>query len=95
MTVPAALELARAMRSRRYLRVWALTMLLVGVWHGAAVAAPAAPDHASVLILLPGQPGLQAATAITTFTVPATVLACWKWKHLGLRKTAITGLSQG
>jgi signal transduction histidine kinase len=79
MTVPAALEVARAMRSGRYLRVWSLTMLLVGVWHGAAAAAPAAPDHASVLILLPGQPGLPAATAIAS-GIRAVLLKEWSFR---------------
>lgn len=79
MTVPAALELARAMRSGRYLRAWSLTMLLVGVWHGAAAAAPAAPDHASVLILLPGQPGLPAATAIAS-GIRAVLLKEWSFR---------------
>jgi hypothetical protein len=58
--------IARAMRSGRYLRAWSPMMLLVGVWLGAVVPARAAPDHASVLILLPGQPGLPAATAIAS-----------------------------
>ena len=58
--------MARDMWYGRYLRAWSLTVLLAGVWVGAAVAARAAPDHASVLILLPGQPGLPAATAIAS-----------------------------
>src|SRR5262249_9393284 len=44
-----------AMRTWPHLRAWLLTVLLVGVWPGAA-AANAPPEQASVLILLPGQP---------------------------------------
>jgi len=77
--VPAALELTRAMRCGRYLRAWSLTMLLVGVWHGAAPAAPAAPDQASVLILLPDQPGLPAAMAIVS-GIRAVLLKEWSFR---------------
>src|SRR5499426_1132983 len=41
-----------------------LLVLLVGAWLSVAAVAQAAPEQASVLILLPGQPGLPAATAI-------------------------------
>jgi hypothetical protein len=77
--VPAALELTRAMRCGRYLRAWSLTMLLVGLWHGAAPAAPAAPDQASVLILLPDQPGLPAAMAIVS-GIRAVLLKEWSFR---------------
>ena len=77
--MPAALELTRAMRCGRYLRAWSLTMLLVGVWHGAAPAAPAAPDQASVLILLPDQPGLPAAMAIVS-GIRAVLLKEWSFR---------------
>jgi len=43
-----------------------LIVLLVGFRLGATGAAHAAPEQASVLILLPGQPGLPAATAIAS-----------------------------
>jgi Histidine kinase-, DNA gyrase B-, and HSP90-like ATPase len=69
----------RAMRSGRYLRAWLLTMLLVGVWLGAGVAAHAAPEDASVLILLPGQPGLPAATAIAS-GIRAVLLTEWSFR---------------
>jgi hypothetical protein len=71
--------IARAMRSGRYLRAWSPMMLLVGVWLGAAVPARAAPDHASVLILLPGQPGLPAAGAIAS-GVRAALLTEWSFR---------------
>jgi hypothetical protein len=71
--------IARAMRSRRHLRAWSPMMLLVGGWLGAAaVAAHAAPDHASVLILLPGQPGLPASTAIAS-GIRAALLTEWSF----------------
>ena len=46
---------------------------------GAAVPARAAPDHASVLILLPGQPGLPAATAIAS-GIRAALLTEWSFR---------------
>jgi two-component system cell cycle sensor histidine kinase/response regulator CckA len=67
------------MRSDRYLRAWSPIMLLAGVWLGAAVPARAAPDHASVLILLPGQPGLPAATAIAS-GIRAALLTEWSFR---------------
>ena len=67
------------MPSRRYLRLWWLMMGLVGVWLGAVVAARAAPDHVSVLILLPGQPGLPAATAIAS-GIRAALLTEWSFR---------------
>jgi signal transduction histidine kinase len=50
---------------REWARVcaWLLTALLLGAWLGTAQAAP---EQASVLILLPGQPGLPAAAAIAS-----------------------------
>ena len=42
---------------------WLLTVLLLAGWLGTGLAAP---EHASVLILLPGQPGLPAAAAIAS-----------------------------
>jgi signal transduction histidine kinase/GAF domain-containing protein len=49
-----------------YLRSWLLPALIIGAWPGSAAAGQAAPEQASVLILLPGQPGLPAATAIAS-----------------------------
>ena len=66
------------MRSGR-LRAGLLTTLLVGVSLGAAVAARAAPERASVLILLPGQPGLPAATAIAS-AIRAVFLTEWSFR---------------
>jgi hypothetical protein len=43
------------------------------------LAAHAAPDHASVLILLPGQPGLPAATAIAS-GIRAVLLTEWSFR---------------
>jgi signal transduction histidine kinase len=43
-----------------------LPALLIGAGPGGAAAVPAPPEQASVLILLPGQPGLPAATAIAS-----------------------------
>jgi hypothetical protein len=54
------------MRSGRHLRAWSLTVFSVGAWLGAAAAADAAPGQPSVLVLLPGQPGMPAATAIAS-----------------------------
>ena len=54
------------MRFRAHLRAWSLTVFLVGARLGAAGAAHAEPEQASVLILLPGQPGLPAAAAIAS-----------------------------
>ena len=53
-----------------------LTALLVGVWPNAAQAAPEQP---SVLILLPGQPGLPAATAIAS-GIRAVLLTEWAFR---------------
>jgi hypothetical protein len=53
-----------------------LTALLFGVWSGTAQAAPGQP---SVLILLPGQPGLPAATAIAS-GVRADLLTEWAFR---------------
>jgi signal transduction histidine kinase len=46
------------------LRGWLGMGLLVGAWLGAAAAAHAAPEQATVLMLLPGKPGQPAGTAI-------------------------------
>jgi signal transduction histidine kinase len=51
------------MRQRQRRCAWLLTALLLGAWLGTAQAAP---EQASVLILLPGQPGLPAAAAIAS-----------------------------
>ncbi len=61
------------------MRAWSLTVLLVGVLSGAAVAAPAPPEQPSVLILLPGQPGLPAAAAIAA-GVREALLAEWSFR---------------
>jgi signal transduction histidine kinase len=53
-----------------------LTALLFGVWPGTAQAAPGQP---SVLILLPGQPGLPAATAIAS-GIRADLLTEWAFR---------------
>ena len=67
------------MRSRKHLGAWSLTVLLVGVGLGLAVAAHAVPEQASVLILLPGQPGLPAATAIAS-GIRAALLTEWAFR---------------
>jgi signal transduction histidine kinase/ABC-type uncharacterized transport system substrate-binding protein len=53
-------------RKRRHLCAWWLTALLLGAWPATAAAAQAPTEQASVLILLPGQPGLPAASAIAS-----------------------------
>jgi signal transduction histidine kinase len=62
-----------------HLRAWSLTILFVGVWLGTAAAARAAPEQASVLILLPGQPGLPAATAIAS-GIREVLLTEWSFR---------------
>ena len=61
------------MRQRQRLCAWLLTALLLGAWLGTAQAAP---EQASVLILLPGQPGLPAAAAIAS-GIRAGLLTEW------------------
>ena len=53
-------------RCRRHLRAWLVPGLVVGAWLGIATAAHASPEEVTVLILLPGQPGLPAASAIAS-----------------------------
>ena len=55
---------------------WLLTALLLGAWLGTAQAAP---EQASVLILLPGQPGLPAAAAIAS-GIRAVLLMDWAFR---------------
>jgi signal transduction histidine kinase len=64
------------MRQRQRLCAWLLTALLLGVWLGTAQAAP---EQASVLILLPGQPGLPAAAAIAS-GIRAGLLTEWAFR---------------
>jgi len=56
----------RLVRLGRHLLAWSLTTLVVGAWLGAAPAARTTPEHPSVLILLPGQPGSPGAAAIAS-----------------------------
>jgi hypothetical protein len=53
------------MRFGRHQRAW-LTILLIAAWLGAAAAAQVTPEQPSVLILLSGQPGSRAATAMAS-----------------------------
>jgi signal transduction histidine kinase len=55
---------------------WLLTALLLGAWLGTAQAAP---EQASVLILLPGQPGLPAAAAIAS-GIRTVLLTEWAFR---------------
>jgi len=64
------------MRQRQRRCAWLLTALLVGAWLGTAQAAP---EQASVLILLPGQPGLPAAAAIAS-GIRAGLLTEWAFR---------------
>jgi len=61
---------------RQRLCAWFLTALLLGTWLGTAQAAP---EQASVLILLPGQPGLPAAAAIAS-GIRAGLLTEWAFR---------------
>ena len=54
------------MRNRKHLCASWLALLLLGAWPATAAPAQAPLDQASVLILLPGQPGLPAASAIAS-----------------------------
>jgi signal transduction histidine kinase len=67
------------MRPGPHLRGWLPTALLVGAWLGSAAAAHAAIEQASVLILLPGQPGLPAATAIAS-GIRTALLTEWSFR---------------
>src|SRR5262249_7354982 len=62
-----------------HLRAWSLSILFVGAWLGTAAAAHAAPEQASILILLPGQPGLPAATAIAS-GIRESLLTDWSFR---------------
>ena len=64
------------MRQRQRLCAWLLTALFLGTWLGTAQAAP---EQASVLILLPGQPGLPAAAAIAS-GIRAGLLTEWAFR---------------
>ena len=61
---------------RRLLCATLFTALLLGVRPGAGQTAP---EQASVLILLPGQPGLPAATAIAS-GIRAVLLTEWAFR---------------
>ena len=58
---------------------WLLTALLAGACLGSPAAVSAAPEQASVLILLPGQPGLPAASAIAS-GIRAALLTEWSFR---------------
>jgi len=64
------------MRGWVYLFASLLTAVLFGVWPNAAQPAPEQP---SVLVLLPGQPGLPAATAIAS-GIRAALLTDWAFR---------------
>jgi signal transduction histidine kinase len=64
------------MRGWALLCAWLLTALLPGAW---LAGAQAAPEQTSVLVLLPGQPGLPAATAITS-GLRAVLLTEWAFR---------------
>jgi len=64
------------MRRRALLCAWFLLALLLGAGRGTGEAAP---EQASVLILLPGQPGLPAATAIAS-GIRAGLIAEWAFR---------------
>jgi signal transduction histidine kinase len=74
-----AVLLCPAMRSRRRLRAWSLTILIVGAWLGSAAATEAAPEQPSVLILLAGQPGMPSATAIAS-GIRDALLSQWSFR---------------
>jgi signal transduction histidine kinase len=54
-------------------------MLFVGAWLGPASATQPAPEQAAVLILLPGQPGLPAGSAIAS-GIRSVLLAEWSFR---------------
>jgi len=67
------------MRSTPRQLAWWLPLLFVGALLSPASAAYAAPEQASVLILLPGQPGLPAASAIGS-GIRAVLLTEWSFR---------------
>jgi len=67
------------MRFRPHVGAWSLTVLLAGAWLGVAAAVHAAPEQVSVLILMPGQPGLPAAAAMAT-GIRAVLLTEWSFR---------------
>src|SRR5689334_22309612 len=67
------------MRFGPRVRATCLALLLVGAWLAVAAPAPVAPKHVSVLILLPGQPGLPAATAIAS-AIRSVLLTEWSFR---------------
>src|SRR5262249_7420095 len=75
----ACTAMPAAERVISHLCAWSLTMLFVGACLGTAAAAHAAPEQASVLILLPGQPGLPAATAIAS-GIREVLLTEWSFR---------------
>ena len=54
------------MRNRKHLCALSLALLLLGAWPATAAPAQAPVEQASVLILLPGQPGSPPASAIAS-----------------------------
>src|SRR5687768_11701202 len=56
-----------------------LTLFIVAVWPGGLHAALSAPDHPSVLVLLPGQPGLPAGAAIAS-AIRNVLLTEWSFR---------------
>src|SRR5262245_41818780 len=88
------------MRSRKHVIAWSLTMLLVGGGLGPAAVAHAAPEQASVLILLPGQPGLPAATAIAS-GIRDVLLTEWSFRvsiemeHVDVARFASPDVEEG
>jgi signal transduction histidine kinase len=58
------------------LRRWVLTAVLLGAVSGAVAVAHASPRQASVLVLLPGQPGLPSASLIAT-GIRSTLIGEW------------------
>ena len=73
---PLAGVIVPAMRSWPRLGAWCLAAVLVGAGPGAAIGEPVSPRQTSVLILLPGQPGLPASAAIAS-AVRAELLTDW------------------
>jgi signal transduction histidine kinase len=69
----------QAMRPGSHLLGWLRMALLVGAWLGSAAPVHAAVEQASVLILLPGQPGLPAATAIAS-GIRTALLTEWSFR---------------
>jgi len=67
------------MRRGSRARSWLLTAVLAGVCLGLPAASPASSHPVSVLILLPGQPGLPAASAIGS-AIRSALLAEWSFR---------------